>query len=83
MLGYMRMAGSTLHHVVGTCRMGSDPVAVVDPEPRENGIARRRLIDASVKSRIVSGNINAAAIMIAERASDLIAGRQIHAALAS
>lgn len=63
--------------------MGSDPAATVDPEPRVNGIARRRVIDASVKSRIVSGNINAAAIMIAEHAGDLILGRQVHAALAS
>ena len=75
MLAYARVAGNTLYHAVGTCKMGRDPLAVVDPHLRVYGIERLRVIDASIMPRITSGNTNAATIMIGEKASDLILGK--------
>ncbi|HTV38448.1 MAG TPA: GMC family oxidoreductase N-terminal domain-containing protein [Xanthobacteraceae bacterium] len=72
---YIRSTPATAHHPCGTCRMGTDDDAVVDGELRLRGIAALRIVDASIMPDLVGGNINAAVIMIAEKASDLIAGK--------
>lgn len=69
----IRQRADTVYHPVGTCRMGTDGMAVVDPQLRVHGVERLRVVDCSIMPRIVSGNTNAPAIMIGERASDLIA----------
>ena len=72
LLEHARTFGYGIFHGVGTCAMGADEHAVVDPRLRVRGIAGLRVADASIMPRIVSGNTNAAAIMIGEKASDLI-----------
>ena len=62
----------TSHHCAGTCRMGADDSAVVDPRLRFNGIEGLRIVDNSIMPRVISSNTNAAAIMIGEKASDMI-----------
>jgi 4-pyridoxate dehydrogenase len=71
---HIRKTSITVHHPLGTCRMGSDgdPLAVVDSELRVRGVDSLRVVDASVMPDMVTGNINAAVVMIAERAADLI-----------
>jgi len=69
---YIRKAGRSNHHPVGTCKMGRDPAAVVDTRLRVHGVGGLRVADASIMPRIVAGNPNSAVIMIAEKAAAMI-----------
>ena len=71
---YIRANAATIHHPAGTCKIGTDAMAVVDPDFRVRGTERLRVIDASIMPDPIGGNLNAPVIMIAEKASDMIRG---------
>jgi choline dehydrogenase len=71
-LRYVRSAGTTIYHPTCSCRMGSDPGAVVDARLRVHGVERLRVVDGAVMPAVVSGNTNAAIVMIAEKGADMI-----------
>jgi choline dehydrogenase len=71
-LEWVRRDAETVYHPVGTCKMGSDPRAVVDDQLRVHGIAGLRVADASIMPTLTSGNTNAPSIMIGEKASELV-----------
>ncbi len=72
---YVRANAQTTYHPVGTCKMGVDDLAVVDPELRVHGVDGLRVVDASVMPTIPRGNTNAPTIAVAEKAADLLRGR--------
>ena len=71
---YVRRTASTVHHPVGTCRMGTDPESVVDSQLRVRGVERLRVVDASGFPSIIGGNTNATVVMMAEKAADMMLG---------
>jgi choline dehydrogenase len=71
-MSHIRKSLETLYHPVGTCKMGNDSMAVVNDQLQVHGVKALRVIDASIMPAIISGNTNAACIMIGEKGADLV-----------
>ena len=72
LLDWVRHNAETTYHPVGTCKMGPDAMAVVDPELRVHGLSGLRVADASIMPTLTSGNTNAPCIMIGEKCADMV-----------
>jgi choline dehydrogenase len=72
---FIRKRTNTSYHGAGTCRMGVDAEAVVDSEARVNSVDRLRVIDASIMPKVITGNLNAPVMMMAEKIADRIRGK--------
>jgi len=74
LIGFIRRKAETIYHPVGTCKMGDDPMAVVDSELRVHGVESLRVVDGSIMPELISGNTNAPTIMIAEKCAASMLG---------
>lgn len=88
LVAYIRETCGTVFHPIGTCKMGTDPMAVVDPELKVHGVQGLRVVDASIMPTLITGHTNAPTIMIGEKAADLIksaggVSQQVASALAN
>ncbi len=72
---WLAETAETAYHPAGSCRMGTDAMAVVDPECRVHGVRNLRVVDSSIMPTVTNGNLNAPTIMIGEKAADHILGR--------
>ena len=76
---FIRNRGDTAYHPCGTCKMGKDTTSVVDEQLQVYGVEELRVVDASIMPKIITGNLNASTVMIAEKAADYILGKSIAA----